>query len=56
MPIRMQDIAIKSPGDGLQPYELDKVIGRVTRQELKADEGITIEALNGAESWKKAAS
>lgn len=54
--IRMEDIAIKSPGDGLQPYELDKVIGRVTRQELKTDENITLEALNGAENWKKAAS
>jgi len=54
--IRMEDIAIKSPGDGLQPYELDKVIGRVTRQELKTDENITLEALNGAENWTKAAS
>jgi len=54
--IRMEDIAIKSPGDGLQPYELDKVIGRVTRRELKTDENITLEALNGAENWTKAAS
>ena len=26
--IRREDIAIKSPGDGLPPYEIDKVIGR----------------------------
>ncbi len=54
--LRAEDIAIKSPGDGLQPYELDKVVGRVTRQAVKADENITIEALNGAEHWTRAAS
>jgi N-acetylneuraminate synthase/sialic acid synthase len=54
--IRHEDIAIKSPGDGLQPYELDKVIGRVTRQELKEDQDISFEVLNGAESWAEAAS
>jgi N-acetylneuraminate synthase/sialic acid synthase len=54
--IRREDIAIKSPGDGLQPYEMDKVIGRVTRQELKQDEDITFESLNGAENWAEAAS
>jgi N-acetylneuraminate synthase/sialic acid synthase len=54
--IRREDIALKSPGDGLPPYELDKVIGRVTRQELKADDDITYEILNGAENWAEAAS
>jgi sialic acid synthase len=53
--IRREDIAIKSPGGGLQPYEIDKVIGRTTRVALKADDAITFEALNGAESWKKVA-
>ena len=52
---RREDIAIKSPGGGLQPYEIDKVIGRTTRASLKADEAITFEALNGAENWKKVA-
>ncbi len=52
--IRREDIAIKSPGGGLQPYEIDKVIGRTTRAALKADDAITFEALNGAENWKKA--
>ena len=51
-----EDIAIKSPGDGLSPYEIDKVIGRVTRQPLKEDDDITIELLNGAEHWSEAAS
>ena len=54
--LRKEDIAIKSPGDGLQPYELEKVIGRVTREDLKSDQDITLEALNGAENWTKAAS
>ena len=54
--IRREDIAIKSPGDGLQPFEIDKVIGRVLRQPLSADEDITIEVLNGAESWARVAS
>ncbi len=54
--IRREDIAIKSPGDGLQPFEIDKVVGRVLRQPLSADEDITIEVLNGAESWARVAS
>lgn len=54
--IRREDIAIKSPGDGLQPYEIDKVIGRVTRQNIRADEDITFEVLNGAENWARVAS
>ncbi len=53
--LRREDIAIKSPGGGLQPYEIDKVIGRTTRTALKADDAITFEALNGAENWKKVA-
>ena len=54
--IRREDIAIKSPGDGLQPYEMDKVIGRATRQAVSIDDDITIEVLNGAENWAKVAS
>jgi len=53
--IRREDIAIKSPGGALQPYEIDKVIGRTTRTALRADEAITFAALNGAESWKQVA-
>jgi N-acetylneuraminate synthase/sialic acid synthase len=54
--IRREDIAIKSPGDGLQPYEIDKVIGRVTRREVKEDDDISFEMLNGSESRAKAVS
>ena len=51
--LRREDIAIKSPGGGVAPYEIDKVLGRTTRSTLKADDAITFEVLNGAESWKK---
>jgi N-acetylneuraminate synthase/sialic acid synthase len=53
--LRREDIAIKSPGGGLQPYEIDKIVGRTTRATLKADDTITFEVLNGAENWKKVA-
>lgn len=39
------DIAIKSPGDGLPPYELDNLIGKVTRRVLAEEENITFEDL-----------
>jgi len=54
--IRREDIAIKSPGDGLPPYELNKIIGRVTRVPLEHDQNIIFEVLNGAEMWVEAAS
>jgi N-acetylneuraminate synthase/sialic acid synthase len=34
------DVAIKSPGDGLAPYQLDKVLGQMTRRALAQDENI----------------
>jgi len=54
--IRREDIAIKSPGDGLQPYEMDKVLGRITRAAMKEDDDITYEALNGSENLAEAVS
>jgi len=48
--LRREDIAIKSPGDGLPPYEIDKVIGRVTCQAMSEDDDISFDLLNGAES------
>ena len=53
--IRREDIAIKSPGDGLKPYEMEKVIGRVTLRPLSADEDISFEVLNGAQESREAA-
>jgi N-acetylneuraminate synthase/sialic acid synthase len=53
--LRREDLALKSPGDGLHPYELEKVIGRVTLQPLSEDDDITFDVLNGAQEWSKAA-
>ncbi len=35
-----EDVAIKSPGDGLPPYELDNVIGKRLKSSLKPDDNI----------------
>ena len=48
--IQREDIAIKSPGDGLSPYEINKVINRVTRAAMKEDDDITYDSLNGSEA------
>ena len=45
--IRMADLAVKCPGDGLPPYEIDKVVGRTTLVPLAADADITWDVLNG---------
>ncbi len=37
------DIAIKSPGDGLAPYEISKVIGKKLKVDLKTDDDIMFE-------------
>lgn len=39
------DLAIKCPGDGIPPYELDGIIGKVLKTSLKADEAIAWTAL-----------
>ena len=39
------DVAIKSPGGGLPPYELDRLIGRRLSQALRADDVIRFEHL-----------
>lgn len=40
-----EDVAIKSPADGLPPYELEHVIGRQTRVALAPDQNIRFEDL-----------
>ena len=40
-----EDVAIKSPCDGLPPYELENVLGKVLRRSLKEDENILFEDL-----------
>lgn len=39
--LTVEDIAMKSPGDGLPPYELEKILGNVLTKPLKTDESIT---------------
>jgi len=40
------DIAMKSPGDGLPPYELERVVGRTLRHPIAADAALTFELLD----------
>jgi N-acetylneuraminate synthase/sialic acid synthase len=43
--LTLADVAIKSPNDGLPPYELDRVLGRATRRPLQLDESLSFEDL-----------
>jgi N-acetylneuraminate synthase/sialic acid synthase len=43
--LRREDIAIKSPSDGIPPYELDNIIGKTLRVALAEDENIRPEIL-----------
>ena len=40
-----EDVAAKSPGDGLPPYEIDRVVGRILRHPVTADSALTFELL-----------
>ena len=40
------DIVMKSPGGGIPPYELEKVIGRVTLRALHEDDFLSFEVLS----------
>jgi len=42
---RAEDIALKSPGDGLPPYELDRFVGRMLRHPVREDAALTFELL-----------
>jgi sialic acid synthase len=42
----VEDIVMKSPGGGIPPYELDKVLGRVTSRALHQDDFLTFEVLS----------
>jgi N-acetylneuraminate synthase/sialic acid synthase len=39
------DLAFKSPGDGVPPYECERVVGKTLRKPLKVDEAITFDIL-----------
>jgi len=44
--LTVQDIDMKSPGDGLPPHHLDAIVGRRLRQSLDFEDPITWEALD----------
>jgi N-acetylneuraminate synthase/sialic acid synthase len=46
--IEVEDLAFKSPNDGLPPSELDRVLGMKTRRSLEEDENISFEDLKDA--------
>jgi N-acetylneuraminate synthase/sialic acid synthase len=43
--LTMLDIAVKSPSDGIPPYELDSVIGKVITKDLQEDDNFLFEIL-----------
>jgi sialic acid synthase len=43
--LRREDLALKSPNDGLPPYELDNLIGRRLRVGLKADTNLSFDVV-----------
>jgi sialic acid synthase len=45
-----EDIALKSPGDGLPPHMLDVIVGRTLLRPLKLDETIQLAALGQGEA------
>jgi N-acetylneuraminate synthase/sialic acid synthase len=44
-----EDIALKSPADGLPPYELDRLLGRMLRQPVPAETALMFEFLEGVQ-------
>lgn len=54
--ITADDIAIKSPGDGLAPVELDRVVGSVTTTALTRDDALSFDRLEPEGSKKPAVS
>ena len=43
--LRAEDIAMKSPGNGLPPYEFDRLVGRTLRHPVSQDQALTFELL-----------
>jgi sialic acid synthase len=44
--LRREDIVMKSPGGGIPPYELDKVLGHATLKPLHEDDFLTFDVLS----------
>jgi len=47
--LRIQDITIKSPNDGLPPYELENIIGKILTRAIQTDENISFQDLSKPE-------
>ncbi len=41
-----EDLAMKSPGDGISPHMLSEVLGRTLQQPLRADDALTLDLLD----------
>jgi N-acetylneuraminate synthase/sialic acid synthase len=41
-----KDVVMKSPGGGIPPYDLDKVIGRTTLKPLHEDDFLSFDVLS----------
>lgn len=41
--LKTEHLAIKSPGDGLRPYQIDQLIGRTTIRSLASDEALSLD-------------
>ena len=52
--LREDDLAMKSPGDGLPPTELDRIVGRKLRQALAPDAPLTLDILEHPSETVKA--
>ncbi|HEU4682306.1 MAG TPA: N-acetylneuraminate synthase family protein [Gemmatimonadales bacterium] len=48
--LRREDLAVKSPGDGLPPYMIDEIIGRTLLRAVRADEPIQRAAIGQGEA------
>ena len=46
--LRREDIVMKSPGGGIPPYEIDKVLGRATLKPVHGDDFLTFEVLTSS--------
>lgn len=45
--LTVQDIAIRSPSDGMPPYDLDRLVGRTLRCAVREDETLSLTMLDG---------
>jgi N-acetylneuraminate synthase/sialic acid synthase len=52
--LRREDLALKSPNDGLPPYELEKLIGKRLRTGLRADGNLSFDVVEEVTALSKA--